>query len=310
MLRPAPRHLWTKSIRSGYKGLMNIACPARQDWLFRKGRRLLSVPSCVFAAFVLLCVAEGGAAADRTKREAANDALGKGDRADKLVSEGVALRRKGLDAKALTRFEEAYEINPSPRTASQLALCLQALGRFGEASVLFAKALDSDDSWVAGNRPVLQEAYEATRSKVAQLELLGTDGASVSVNGMSVGVLPLHGTVPVDEGVVTVVATMPGFKDLKQNLTVKGFQHQRLVLELEPIKSREESAPVAVAAEPPPEPRADKAPLYRQTWFWVTVGAVIVGAVATTVFVGQSGTSQAPAPDGFTTLESPLTISF
>src|SRR5687768_12824986 len=69
--------------------------------------------------------------------------------AERLISEGMELRRAGKDAEGLQKFEAAYRLAPTPRAAAQWGLCLQAVGRWADADTRIAEALQAKaDPWI------------------------------------------------------------------------------------------------------------------------------------------------------------------
>src|ERR1700710_859420 len=76
-----------------------------------------------------------------------------------LLRQGVALRRAGHDAEALKLFQQAYQIEPTPRALAQMAAAEQALGKWGAADRHYRRALtDESDPWILKNRAVLTKA--------------------------------------------------------------------------------------------------------------------------------------------------------
>src|SRR5688572_21173040 len=94
--------------------------------------------------------------------------------ADELIKEGVALRRQGNDLGALQRFEQAFQIESSPRALAQIGLAEQALGRWVAAHEHLTQALDSKaDAWIVKNRRAITDALAVVGEHVGRLEILG-----------------------------------------------------------------------------------------------------------------------------------------
>lgn len=233
------------------------------------------------------------------------------DSAESLIAEGVELRRVGQDAEALSKFEKAYQLTPTPRAAAQLGLCLQAIGRWSEAEAKLSEALKArEDRWVQKNRDVLRESLEAVKANVARVEVNGgPDGAVVTINGREIGTFPLAQAVVVNAGAADIEVTKPGFVRGFRSLNLTGGQYQRVVIRLEEARDLTAAAPgptpVSLAVNPEPGgaeeagalgERADKpakGPFYRRAWFWGAVGAAVVaGALA----VALGGGGEAPGP--------------
>lgn len=170
---------------------------------------------------------------------------------ESLLRRGIALRIAQNDEGALPLFREAYARQPDPRSAGQLGLAEQALGRWLDAERHLREAVAAgDDPWVRRNRVYLDEALAANASHVAQLVLLGgVAGASVRLDGVAVGALPLPEPLRALAGAVTLELRAEGYYDLSRRLV------------LAPGINREDVAQRPLArAEPPPAPAATPAP--------------------------------------------------
>ncbi len=230
-------------------------------------------------------------------------------KAVELMNEGIELRRAGQDSEALPKFEDAYRIAGSPRSAAQLGLCLQALGRWSEADARLAEALKAKrDPWIAKNRTIIKDSLEQVKQNVARVEVYGgPEGSSVSVNGKLAGTYPLPGAIAVNAGNVDIEVTKPGFKRGYRAITIAGGQYQRILIRLE---EGLEVAPAPVAAAPLPQAKADvvaeeepsvieasasdpveSKSTFQKPWFWGVVGgAVVVGVLAIALSSGGGGT--------------------
>lgn len=183
------------------------------------------------------------------------------DSEEELISRGVGLRKAGSDQEAMEVFRQAYREFHSPRSAAQLGLSEQAVGRWDEAEAHLVEALRADgDPWIRKNREALTGALAVVKTHIARLEILGTpEGAEVLVNGKVVGRLPLSTPIGTSAGEVDVETRALGYKPEIRKLELKGGQYQRLVVRLERTTTppgaaadgREgPAAAVAVRAEP------------------------------------------------------------
>jgi hypothetical protein len=213
----------------------------------------------------------------------------------------VALRRAGRDADALKKLQGASDLDPTPRSAAQLGLCLQALGRWSDADGKLAEAISAtDDPWIRKNRATLKDSLETVKTHVARVEVLGQPvGAEVFVNGRRVGTLPLADAVPVNEGLVDIEVRAAGFENEQRTVTMVGGAYQSLVVRLKSVANAQVTAPAGVpdhsggaiglSAKSQDSSREEPRPLLKRPWFWIGVGAVVVGAVAAAVVLSAPG---------------------
>ncbi|HXT89979.1 MAG TPA: PEGA domain-containing protein [Trebonia sp.] len=168
------------------------------------------------------------------------------DEAEKLIRHGIELRKAHDDEGAARAFQQAYDQIHTPRAAAQLGLAEQALGRWEDAERHVSEAVHaSGDNWIAKNRPTLEDALGTIEAHLGRIEVLGDpEGAEVSVNGRSVGKLPLAEAVRVSAGEVEVEMHAPGYVGAQRNLTIVGGQYQRLVLHLAKETPTETATPV------------------------------------------------------------------
>jgi hypothetical protein len=148
---------------------------------------------------------------------------------DELVTQGLALRRKGDDAAALQKFEQAYEADKRPRTLAQVALAEQALGRWAHAYDHLTEALgEKSDPWIAKHKSTLEDAMKALREHVGKLEILGgSPGAEVRINGATVGSLPLSKPVTLPTGSAAIEVAAPSFTPIQRTTGIRAGQTTR-----------------------------------------------------------------------------------
>lgn len=95
--------------------------------------------------------------------------------AESLIKEGLKLRRAGRDIDALDRMQRGYDLEPTPRAAAQVGLCLQAVGRWSEADLKLSEALSAtEDPWIVKNRATLKDSIEAIKVHVGRIEVIGS----------------------------------------------------------------------------------------------------------------------------------------
>lgn len=159
---------------------------------------------------------------------------------ESLIAQGNDLRRQGRDAQAVPLFKKAYDIDQTPRTAGQLGLVELAAGYPVEAADHIALALESPQhAWVAGHRRSLEKVLARAQAAIGEVAVSGSPvGAAVSVNGRSVGALPLPATVRVPDGRVVVSVTAPGYAALERVVQVRGKETQKVAIVLEKTAGR------------------------------------------------------------------------
>jgi hypothetical protein len=197
-------------------------------------------------------------------------AAGAQEKADELAHQGIELRRRGDDARALPLFQEAHRIAPTPRSAIQLGTVEQALSRWSDAEEHITLGLRSpEDPWIRKNRAAIDEALRTVKSHVASVEVTGDPvGAEVVVNGKPVGALPLAGPVRVNAGSVDVELNAAGHRRGFRTVNVPAGEYQTVVLRLEKL---EQPAPPVAAAPPSPASAWQR---------WAAMGAFGGGAIA------------------------------
>jgi hypothetical protein len=170
--------------------------------------------------------------------------------AEVLISRGIELREHGKDDEALGVFKKAFAKSPTPRARAQVALAEQALGLWTAAeSDLVSCLAAADDAWITKNRGALEGALAVVRRHVGSLEIRGTEGAEVFLDGVRLGTLP--GTTPfhVEAGRRILEVRAKGFHPSARNVEVSAGSVTRETVMLVAL------APEETAAGGP-EPRA------------------------------------------------------
>ena len=210
--------------------------------------------------------------------------------ADELVAGGLARRAQRDAGGALALFERAAALEPSTRVDAQVALALQALGRWLEAEERLAGLLArDDDEWLARNRPHLDEALAEVRGRLGEVVIeCAVDGARVLVDRREVGTTPLPGPVRAVAGTAIVEVLADGHH---------AIQRRVLVAPHEPARERFEPVPLpaAVSEAPPPPGRLSAETASPGPSPWLVLGAS--GAVAGAVLLGLGGAALAVRED-------------
>jgi hypothetical protein len=207
---------------------------------------------------------------------------------DKLIEQGLRLRRDGKPAEALELFRQAHAIAPSPRTFGQMGLVETSLREWVEGENHLAVSLaNPDDAWVRKNRAFLDEALSLCREHVGDLVVSGPAGAAIFVGGRSVGTLPAVPALRLAEGTVTVTASAPAYQPFERTVTIQAGQRTMLAIALVPIAVPPPSPAAAAPITPTAAPPLVQAPVgsteqpKRSSWHtWTGVSLMAAGAVA------------------------------
>ena len=155
--------------------------------------------------------------------------------ADALVTRGLELRRKGQAVEALELFRKAHALEPTPRTFGQMGLVEASLQRWIDAETHLGAALQaSADTWVDGNRKLLDKALALARQHIGELVVEGPSGTHVQISGQGMKTLPLAAPIRVGEGEVRVSAIAAGYKQLIQVARIEAGKRTSVALNLVP----------------------------------------------------------------------------
>lgn len=203
---------------------------------------------------------------------------------DELVEQGIALRKSGQDAQALTVFQRAEALEPnSARIQIHLAATHQALGEWEAADRYLTRALtQSNDSYVQRHQSMLASARRRIDAHIGSLEVSGGPaGTQVWLNGRLVGTMPLADTVRIEGGIYTLEAKLPGHYPITRSVAIAGGSLVRESIRLQAVSS---SAPPPAEARIEggsiEEPRKSGAP----EWLTWTLAGLTVGAAAGTAY--------------------------
>ncbi len=169
------------------------------------------------------------------------------DPAEMLIKQGVELRRAGNDAKALSKFERAYQMSHSPRAAAQLGLCEQALEEWEAAEGHLSEALtSSSDLWVGRNRQTIQLALEIVRKQLVFVTVVGDPPVAVaSLNDRLLGSLGEGAEARVAPGTLKIDVVAPGYQPFQETRSASAGETVKVTASLKRL-----AADVAAAAIP------------------------------------------------------------
>lgn len=201
-------------------------------------------------------------------------------RVDREVDRAAEERLAGRGLEAFNRVTALLARCPSPRVRVQVALAEQSLRRWQDAYLHLREAMASTDPWIVAHREPLSRALSEVTAHMPQLApRTNVPGATLRVNGLAVGTLPLATPFVLVRGAATIEVEAPGFLPVRRAVTVgfdESFQ-ELLTLEPAPTAPAAPAATAVGAAPSPPPPRASTPPLRVAGWVTVGLGAVLAG---------------------------------
>lgn len=206
--------------------------------------------------------------------------------ANQLIEAGVDARAAGDDRGALLMFQQAYDLDPTPRAVGQLGLVLVALGRFAEGETNLERALAMDsDPWIKAQRVALDGALATARQRLGDLEVaVNVPGAVIRVDGQDRGEAPLARPLRVTAGTVVIEVSAVGYFPVQRSVAVPAQRLAREVVVLVQAKAApppEAQAPVASSPQPAPTaltpPPRPAEPPSKGPWPWALGGAAVAG---------------------------------
>jgi hypothetical protein len=205
---------------------------------------------------------------------------GESTEVSELIERGIALRRAGDDARALDLFKQAEKLDPdSTRVQVHLAATYQALGNWESADRYLALSIrDPEDPYVQKHQSVLASARRTIDAHIGTLQLSGgPNGTEISLNGRTIGALPLEQPVRIEAGIYTLEARLPGHYPVTRSVALAGGTLVRESITLTPVAGE----PEAPARQDNPATPAPSSP--GAGWLTWTFGGLAVGAGVATV---------------------------
>jgi hypothetical protein len=167
--------------------------------------------------------------------------------ADKLISQGLELRRAGKSHEAVDRFRRAHTLAFTPRALGQLALAEASAQIWVDAETHLVSTLElGTDAWVERNRQMIEEALAVVRQHIGELAITGPARTAINVDGRAAGTLPLVNPLRVPEGSALVAATSANFQQFSKTVAIQPGKRVTLAIVFGPLQPRP-----AVAVAPP-----------------------------------------------------------
>lgn len=205
--------------------------------------------------------------------------------AEKHFRAGVSLQKVEDFEAAIAAFEASLRLHPTKSALFNLANCLRATHRYGEAIQAFERLQrEYGDTLDAPMREAVERQLRELRNLSASLALeVEPDGAEVLIDGKLVGRAPLAEPLLLSPGLHDVEVRLEGYEPARIRIDLVSRQRadRRITLTeteqappppVSPPPPKPETAPVAGPAPQPP-PRPDDQGSSFTTVGWITTGA-------------------------------------
>jgi tetratricopeptide (TPR) repeat protein len=179
-------------------------------------------------AFVLVAASMSAGAAEPTQAEI-NAAKG-------AFQAGLALEAASDYSHALAKFREVTAVKVTPHALFHIGRCLERLGKWTEAVGNYRLAVEkAEGSSEAAVRQQAEAARVALEPRLPRLTIdrgYGADTASISLDGVALGVGALGTAMPADPGPHVVTAELNGKQAFSLQVTVAEYESKSVKVEL------------------------------------------------------------------------------
>jgi hypothetical protein len=204
-----------------------------------------------------------------------------GAEAEVRIQKGIELRRAGRNGEALSEFQKAFALAPTPRAQAQIALALHALGDWLGAERALEDALRAiDDPWITQYRDALEGALATVRAHLGWLSVSANVAAGeLFLNGLRVRAIPLSDSIRVVAGRLDTEVRAQGYATVLRTIEIAPGKedHETFTLEPRPV-AHESSKRVVSGAEVSSSSLTPKARRSAPVWRSPLVGYIEVGA--------------------------------
>jgi hypothetical protein len=137
---------------------------------------------------------------------------------------------------ARIEFLRAYELSKNPRVLFNVGVCDKSLRRYARAAATWKRELhEGGNSLTDDDRAKVEAAIQKVEEFVSTARIESTEaGATVLVDGETIGTTPLAAPLPIDVGRHTIVLRKEGFVEQSKELTV-GSEVASARFELVPV---------------------------------------------------------------------------
>ena len=198
--------------------------------------------------------------------------------ADVLINSGYERLAEGDAEVALSLFQQAHQIYPSPRSLAQIGLAEGALERWGDAEGHLAEAIsNAAHPWIAPRIEPLRARLEAVREHLGRLEVTGGDPrTTLRVDGRNRGPVAAE-SLWLAPGEHRIEVRGAGLTLFTRTVTLREGETTRLQLDPRAEQRRTTRGPVQRAE---PEPPAEPTRMWTPGWFVAGGGVAFAAAGA------------------------------
>jgi hypothetical protein len=251
---------------------------------------IAEVASRVWAVTVVACLLGAGPAFAQPQAGQTVDPAVLRAEAEDHFQAGVALMQTEDWDAARTEFQRSLEIFPTRSALFNLGMCFKALHRYVE-SLETLRRWQAEHGAAAGpeERRSAEAAIAELEALVGQLSIgVNLPGATVTLDGESVGASPVTGTRPIEVGDHVLEATLDGYEPARQQFTVASREIVRIELYLAPLGTTAATTSTSTSTSTSTTTTVPAATGIGATWFWVTGGTAValgIGAAVTGALV-------------------------
>jgi hypothetical protein len=210
----------------------------------------------------------------------------------------TALFKLGDFTMAEAKYKEAYDLEKDPRLVFDMAVCERGLHHYARMAALLRRFKEEAGASMSDeDRGKVDDALAAIPKYIGQVTVsVDSAGASVSVDGETVGVTPLAAAVALDPGKHTVVVRKEGYVAVERPISVAAGEATTLTIGLLADASHQGPAALATgaAAGPSPAPQREGG---GSGWRVLTLGGaglagagVVVGAITGVMALSDAST--------------------
>src|SRR5580698_119192 len=186
---------------------------------------------------LLLALALGGPAnlVPRAALAQSSDAAPEAQRTEaaERFDRGLRLFNRGDTAGALAEFRRAYVLIPNVLVLYNIGLVYAQMGRPVESSDALAQVLASPGALSPERLATARRTHDEQIAQTAEITVTANvDGATVEVDGVEAGKLPLARPLRVTSGNHVIGAIAAGFAPLRREVTIASREAQALPFEL------------------------------------------------------------------------------